>query len=142
MSTTPLTVERGVEVNASPADVWAACGGFDSLHTWHPGIDSTETFEQDGAQFRRVALAGGGFILEKLLERNEAAMHYTYAVIEAPLPIADYVGRITVTPHDDHCVVTWVSEFTATDGSEADLQAAIGGIYDAGLTQLKAMCER
>lgn len=125
-------VSRSVALGASPAEVWSAIGGFQALADWHPAVAASAKEDRGGVEHRRLSLEGGGEIVEKWLGGD--AMSYGYAIIEGPLPVADYVSVISVADAGGKAVVVWCSTFTPTaDGAED----VIAGVYDGGLSALK-----
>ena len=89
---------------------------------------------------RRLSLAGGGTIVEKLEKKDDKERIYSYSIIDSPLPVANYKATIRVT--DDgtgKAVVEWSGEFTAAGAPEGDAMEVISGIYQAGFDNLKKM---
>ena len=68
--------------------VWATIGGFNALPDWHPAVEKSELDEQGGITVRKLSLAGGGTILEKLEQVDENERVYSYSIMESPLPVA------------------------------------------------------
>ncbi len=126
------------DINASADAVWAYVGDFNGLSRWHPGI--AESVLEDGGSKRRLTLGDGAELLEEARERDEAGMSYSYAILESPLPIQNYVSTFKVTSAGDGCEVTWFSSFDTT-GDEDEMIGLIRGIYEGGLDNLKAIVE-
>ncbi len=125
-------VTRSTVLAASPAEVWAVVGGFQALADWHPAVATSAQEMTGGVEHRRLALEGGGEILEKSLGSD--AMSYGYAILEGPLPVADYTSVFSVTDAGGKACVHWCSTFTPTaDGAEG----VVAGVYEAGLAVLK-----
>jgi hypothetical protein len=59
---------------------------------------------------------------------------YSYTIVEAPLPIAEYASTITVAAGNP-AVVTWEGTFKS---DVAEMEGAIQGLYDGGLGALAA----
>lgn len=132
-----VTVAEKVTLDASSEDVWALIGGFGALHAWHPAVAACDT-EQDGdASLRRLTLADGSKIVERLTAHDDTARSYTYTILDAgPLPVRNYRSTIAVSGDKSVATVSWSSEFEAEQVPEADAQAAISGVYTAGLVAL------
>ena len=127
-------VTRSVTLNATPGEVWAAIGGFQSLADWHPAVETSTRDDIGGVEHRRLGLAGGGEILEKNLGVD--AMSYGYEIVESPLPVANYKATISVADAGGgKVVVVWSSTFEGTADGASDI---IAGIYTAGLDALAA----
>ncbi len=81
-------------INAPIEPVWARIRDFKTLDDWHPGISSS-VIEDGGPSdrvgcIRRMELQGGGVIREQLLEMSDLGHHYSYSILESPLPVANY----------------------------------------------------
>ncbi len=124
-------VTRSLRVAASQEEVWNQIGSFQGLVNWHPAVESCALELIDGVEHRRLGLVGGGEILEKLLGSEDNA--YGYSIVTGPLPVSDYRSILTVAPAGDHAIVVWSSTFVPAG---PDAEAAIGGVYDAGLSAL------
>ena len=128
---------RSVALNATPDEVWALIGGFQSLPDWHPAVESSTREDIGGVEHRRLGLAGGGEILEKNLGGD--TMSVGYEIIDSPLPVADYKATISVADagadSGGKAVVVWASTYEATADGAADI---VAGIYTAGLDALAA----
>lgn len=137
-----IEAERRIEVAAAPADVWAMIGPFCAIQEWHPSIIScTEEAEQDGTVLRRLALAGGGEIVEQQVSRDDEARQYSYRIVESPLPVRAYKSTLTVDSVDGGARIVWKSTFEPHEAPEADAKAAIDQIYADGLHNIQQMIE-
>lgn len=133
-----VEVSKSIDVAATPAATWEAIGKFCGIGLWHPAVQTCTLGMKPGHQLRTLALKGGGSILEEETARNEAAMSYSYIILESPLPVADYSATIAVKPHGAGSTIVWSSKFKAKDAPDAKAAEVIGGIFDAGLASLKA----
>ena len=89
---------------------------------------------------RKLSLAGGGTIIEKLVKKSDTERLYSYTIEDSPLPVANYTSTIRVM--DDgkgKSQVEWSSEFTPKNVSDDDAVQVIQGIYQAGFDNLKKM---
>jgi hypothetical protein len=120
----------------SADEVWAVIGGFDALPQWHPAVKES-TLEGDG-RIRRLQLASGALLVERLQAFSEAERSYTYSIEQGPLPVARYRSllRVHEQPGDAGCRVEWSGEFLPEGASEPEAADIIRGIYRAGLDQL------
>ena len=57
-------VTRSVTLNATPGEVWAAIGGFQSLADWHPAVETSVRDDIGGVEPRPLGLAGGSATLD------------------------------------------------------------------------------
>ncbi len=135
MTSVSLTQELPVPAKT----VWATIGGFNALPDWHPAVEKSELDEQGGTTVRKLSLAGGGTILEKLEKVDENERVYSYSIMESPLPVANYTATIRVKATAAGCEVEWSSEFEPSGAPENDAAAVIRGVYEAGFENLKKM---
>lgn len=128
-------------VRADAPRIWDVVGDFNGMPKWHPAIAESTLDQKDGATFRRLRLADGGTILEKLEEKNDAERYFTYSIAESPLPIADYRSTIHIRPAADTAssTVEWIGTFRVTDGPETDMERLFNNLYTAGVDNLKRM---
>ncbi len=124
-------------VEASPERAWAKVGGFDDV-AWIPGSKGCEVEGRGLGAVRTVALEGGATLREKLVSLDEEARRYTYTLLEAPMPLRDYMSTIEVTPEGDGARVTWSCTFDADDDKVDTLRAALDGLYQAAVSGLHA----
>lgn len=124
-------VTRSVALAADADTVWAAIGGFQALADWHPAVATCTPEDVGGSEHRKLALEGGGEILEKLIGADERS--YGYAIIESPLPVSHYRAVLTVVPSGSGSIVVWCSTFTP---KAKDADAVIAGVYEAGFGAL------
>lgn len=154
---TPQKVEKSINIKADPAKVWALVKDFGNMQKWHPAVVTdkvTQKKDENGemATFRALALKGGGVINEKLRGVDEAAMKLKYEIVDSPLPFTDYNSVMTVAKGEaaGETTVTWVGRFyriyklnppIPAGQDDATAVAAVTGIYDSGLANLKKVAE-
>ena len=133
------SLSRSVEVNGTPQEIWSKIGPFCAIKDWHPAI---ATCAEDGKEpaTRTLVTKDGKATFVELQTMNSAKKHrYGYTFISSPLPVSAYHSVLKVTAKDHaHSVVTWSGEYNPNPGSEKDADAALGGIYEAGLDSIKA----
>ncbi len=131
-------VAMSTRLPMSVGEVWKLIGGFNALPEWHPAVASSAL--EEGGSVRRLALAGGGEIVERLERLDDSEHVYRYAIESSPLPVANYVAEIRVTENPEGgCVVEWSSNFEASGAPESDATRAIRDIYTAGFDNLKKL---
>jgi hypothetical protein len=136
-----IEVRRSIEINAPPAQVWGMMGSFCAIAAWHPVIAKCTEETQDGQTLRTLETGDGGKLLERLIASDGTAHRYSYAILESPLPVENYVSTLRVLPTANGSRVIWESSFDPKGASEAAAGQVIGGIYDAGLQSLKEQIE-
>jgi hypothetical protein len=114
--------------------LWAKIGDFCGITKWHPAVEKCE-LSADG-KTRTLSLKGGGTIVEALVRTDAASRSYTYSIVSAPLPVANYTSTIAVSADGAGSVVNWSGKYDAKGVSDADAQKVVQGIYDAGLKAL------
>jgi mxaD protein len=148
-----LRVTREVTINAPADQVWAKIRDFDGLDKWHPALESDKIVSgknnEVGAE-RLLTLKGGGTIKEKLLAIDDKRHSMRYSILEGVLPVSDYTSTITVAgAGKDRSTVTWSGSFKrkdtsdkpAADANDETATKTMGGVYQAGLDNLKKMLE-
>lgn len=117
---------------ASADQLWKAIGDPTNISEWHPAIASSGG--EDGS--RTCVLEGGGEVVEKILSHDDSRRRYQYSIVSSPLPIENYVSTISVEETGAGCEVVWDSTFEVVGAPPADVEAAIRGLYEAGLSKL------
>ena len=131
-----IDVEKSIAIAKTPTEVWAVMGEFCAIADWHPVIASCELQDKDGTAHRMLTTGDGGEIFEKQLSYDADDMIYEYAILESPLPVADYVSSIKVVADGGGSKVVWSSSFNSAGISDDEAAGLIGGIYDAGLNEI------
>lgn len=129
-----ITIKRPVE------QVWALLGGFDWLPRWLDVIASSTL--SDAGRLRHLTTVDGVIIVERLLTFDEAGKTYSYALLQGPAPVTDYIG--TMSARDDGkggTLASWASSFVVQGADEAGIVTHFDGFYRAGLERLKAVVE-
>lgn len=131
-------------LDAPAPKVWERVRDFNALPRWHPRI--AESRIEDGLPsdkvgcIRNFRLQNGDVIRERLLGLSDYDMFCTYAILESPMPLTDYVATLRLTPitDGDRCFAEWSAEFDCAPEAEADLVSGIGGnVFQGGFDALK-----
>jgi uncharacterized protein YndB with AHSA1/START domain len=131
-------------IDAPAAKVWERVRDFNGLPRWHPRI--RESRIENGEPADRVGcvrdfnLQNGDRIREQLLGLSDYDMFCTYAILESPMPLENYVATLRLTPVTDgeRTFVEWNAEFDCDPADEADLVAGIGrDVFQGGFDALK-----
>lgn len=131
-------------VPASADDVWGVIRSFDGLAGWHPAIETSEIegggSRQEVGCVRRLTLAGGGSVAERLLMLDDAGRSYTYEFTDAgPFAVRSYRSTISVTPvtATGQAFVQWWAWFDADADAEAQLATTFAdAVFAAGIAAL------
>lgn len=131
------SVSRKIEIAATPAEVWAAIGGFCDIGSWLPIVTTCEMTETDGKRIRTLTTGDGGVLVESLERWDDAGKSYTYRIQSSPLPMENYIATIKVSGTGKASMVEWSSSFDPKGAPEAEVVKTISGIYQAGFDGLK-----
>jgi hypothetical protein len=115
------TVEHNAVLETSAEQAWKVLSSFGGIAEWHSAIIHSEI--EDGqpdsviGAVRRLHLAGGGVIRERLLSLDNTHMSLTYEFEDSPLPLDNYrasfkVIRVSGQPQ---CIVEWHASFDVRD---------------------------
>lgn len=125
-------VDRDIKIEASPDEVWSVVGDFGGISKW---LGSIEASSVDG-DTRVCAIAGGGQLVEKILERDDENRRYSYTITESPFPLESHTAWMSVERDGDGSKVTWVMEV-----SPDELARGMEPIAEGGLMALKGYIE-
>jgi NADPH:quinone reductase-like Zn-dependent oxidoreductase len=140
-----VKVRKSTVVDAPIGAVWNVLRDFNGHDRWHPivaesAIEDGRTADEIGC-VRRFRLRQGGWLREQLLKLSDRDHSFTYCILEAPLPLYDYVATVRLKPVTDGggTFWEWRSTFGAPPGEEAALAALVGEqVYEAGFDAVKA----
>lgn len=145
-------VSETVAIAAPPETVWNRIKDFDALPSWHPAVASSATTAGNQAgSLRTLQLKGGGTIVEELTRHSAPDHSFTYRMKDpGPLPVSNYSAIISVAPGaGGGSVVEWRGAFyrgdpnnnPAPERNDEAAIAAVTGVYQAGLGNLKKLVE-
>jgi uncharacterized protein YndB with AHSA1/START domain len=131
-------------INAPIEKVWARIRDFNGLANWHPGIaKSTIEGGKPSAQVgcvRVLTLQDGGTIREQLLEMSDLGHHYSYSILEGPLPVANYRATLRLRRISDgnRTFAEWSASFdTAPPEKQAEAEGFISNaVFQGGFDAL------
>lgn len=138
-----LAVSREVVVDRPPATVWKLLGDYNALDVWLPPVQAStlgsSTLHGGGTvpgAIRVLDLGGNARVTEKLVAYDGNARRYSYAFVESPLPVKNYVAtlELSATPNGK-TLIKWHATFDAKGVDDDGARKAIEGIYDAGLAR-------
>jgi NADPH:quinone reductase-like Zn-dependent oxidoreductase len=140
-----VEVRRSTVIDAPVDAVWTVLRDFNGHDRWHPAV--AESVIEDGRRadevgcVRRFRLTAGGQIREQLLRLSDEERSMTYCILEAPVPLIDYVATLRLTPVTDGARTfwDWRSTFRTPPGEADAMVAMVGGaIYEGGFAAIKA----
>lgn len=148
-----LNVRRSTTIDAPVSAVWAKCGSFDALDAWLSlAARTTLTGGRNNVPgaVRHIDVKGGGTVDEELLAYRTGDHAFEYRILSGVLPVSDYRSEFSAKDAGHGTtVVTWASTFRrrdpgehpAADTNDETALAAITGLYETGLADLKRVVE-
>ena len=130
------TASAVIDIPASADQVWQLIGGFNSLPDWLPMVTRSELSE--GGRLRTLLTDDGTVIVERLEAFDNAAKTYSYSLAQSPFPVKDYLATLSVEALGEGSRVRWSGLFTPVGVSEVEAQELFKGVYQVGLTALRA----
>src|SRR6187549_3971764 len=92
-------------IDAPAARVWERVRDFNALPRWHPRIRESRIENGEPADrigcIRDFRLQNGDRIREKLLGLSDHDLFFTYAILESPMGVVNYVATLRLTPVTD-----------------------------------------
>jgi hypothetical protein len=122
--------------------VWAVIRDFNKFPSWHPGVCDSSI--EDGRPsdaigcVRSLYLKSGGHFRERLLALSDREYSFTFAILESPLPMTDYVSSIQLRPvtDTDQTYAQWTCEFNCAPDVESELMKTVLSVYQSGFDSL------
>lgn len=143
-----IRVERAIRIAAPATLAWEVLGDFAAADL-AGGICKRITVEGAGVGAVRTMVLedrfGGGYVRERLESFDPVDRFMSYRMIDSgPVPFADYVGTIRVTPAGpDACVAVMTSAFVPVEiDEEAARQMSISNIETALANARQAVLAR
>ena len=145
-------VAETVTIAAPPDAVWSRVKDFAAMQGWHPAVDSSQaTAGSEVGSVRTLRLKGGGAIVEELTRYSAEERRFAYKMTDpGPIPVTNYSSTLSVNPGDGNTtVVEWRGAFyrgdpnnnPAPEKNDDAAIAAVTGVYQAGLGNLKTLAE-
>lgn len=139
-----VRVSRSAVVDAPIDAVWHLLRDFNSHAEWHPAIAASRIEAGEGGDMvgavRAFRLTDGSLIREQLIALSDRQRELTYCLLEAPLPLVDYVATVRLRPvtDGDRTFVQWESRFRPpADRAEGLSRLVAEDIYEAGFAALR-----
>jgi NADPH2:quinone reductase len=144
-----IRVRRSAVIDAPIERVWAVLRDFNSHSAWHPAvgpstIERGEAPDQVGC-VRDFTLKDGHHVREQLLALSDRDRVSTYCILDATLPMRNYVATVQLkrVTDGDRTFWHWESTFDVPRGREREFEELVGGqVYEAGFTGLAAFLRR
>jgi len=138
-----IRVRRSAVIDAPIDRVWAVLRDFNSHSAWHPAvgpsrIENGEPADQVGC-IRNFTLKDGNHIREQLLALSDCDYISTYCILDATLPMRNYVATVQLKKVTDgnRTFWHWESTFEVPRGREREFEELVGGgVYEGGFKGL------
>jgi NADPH:quinone reductase-like Zn-dependent oxidoreductase len=139
-----IRVRRSAVIDAPIGRVWEVLRDFNSHSLWHPAvgesrIENGEAPDQVGC-VRNFFLKDGNHIREQLLALSDRDYISTYCILDATLPMRNYVATVQLkrVTDGDRTFWHWESTFDVPKGREREFEQLVGGgVYEAGFAALR-----
>ncbi len=141
-----VRVTRSTVIDAPIDQVWGILRDFNGHDRWHPAV--AESRVEDGLSpdvvgcVRDFRLADGGRIREQLLSLSDKTRSFTYCILEAPIPLVNYVATVRLRPVTDgsRTLWQWEGRFRPPPGRLRELEQLVGEqIYQAGFEAIRRL---
>jgi hypothetical protein len=139
-------VDYSAVLERNAEQVWDVLKKFGEIHKWHPSIVNSEIEGgvPDGLTgcVRRLVLADGTVVRERLLSVDDRGLTLSYRFEEAPLPLDNYVAtvRLVALTECSQTLVTWSASFDLQQPNTAEqYQALIRSLIVEGHKGLQAL---
>jgi len=115
------SVKHTAIIDADPQTIWHVLRQFDSIGEWHTGVThctvESGKSADTGGSIRKLTLAEGGFVRQRLLSIDNDLMEFSYGHEESELCITDFLAAVKVRPEGDgsRSTVTWQAHFEMPD---------------------------
>lgn len=131
-------------INAPAATVWERIRDFNAMPKWHPRIRDSRIEDALPSDkigcIRNFHLQSGDMIREQLVGMSDYDLFFSYAMLEGPMPLWDYMATLRLTPvtDGDRCFAEWSAEFSCEPSNETDLCNGIAtNVFQGGFDALK-----
>ena len=136
-------------IPAPVAAVWPILRDFNGLPQWTRFVaDSRIEQNFPAAQIgciRNFRLKDGGRIRERLLALSDYDMSCTYAILESPMAVENYVATLSLAPITEtgQSFAQWTAQFDCAPEREQELVHHIGrNVFAAALAALAEQMKR
>ena len=144
-----VQVVRSTVIDAPVSAVWELLRDFNGHDRWHPIVrrsmlEEAKRTDQIGC-VRNFDLEDGANVRERLISLSDSEYRFRYTIVEADIPLQDYVAEVHLRPvtDGDRTFWRWSSSFNTPPGHEAELAALVATeVYEAGFEAIRRRVER
>ena len=117
--------------------VWDLVRDFGGVQRWNPTLSSSE-IDRPGVGGVRTLKMGEVTIRERLEKLDEAAKTMTYSIVEAPLPVRNYLATVELSAlGPQRTQVVWSSTFEPGGMTDEQLKALFEGVYQQAIEGMR-----
>ena len=127
-------VETSQEFKLPTAAVWNLIAGFNTLPDYHTSVPESRL--ANGGAVRHLTIsedAGGGTVVERLVNYDDEAMTFSYKIIElinSPMPFRNYQVWVRLeATGENSCKLYWNSSFNVEGSSKEAAEELARVIY-------------
>eukprot|EP00978_Attheya_sp_CCMP212_P017989 scaffold48685_cov46-Attheya_sp.AAC.6 len=132
-------------ISAPIEDVWKTVRDFNGFHVWHPSFKFGEIRNDDPSDrvgcVRDLVAGDGGAFVEQLYELSDKEHTFVYRILESPLPMTDYYGRIKLTKitNVNQTFLEWMAEAKVENQEQFDIITKVANdvVYQPGMKALQ-----
>ena len=117
--------------------VWDLVRDFGGVQRWNPTLSSSEV-DRPGVGGVRTLKMGEVTIRERLEKLDEAARTMSYSIVEAPLPVSNYLATVELSAlGPKRTQIVWSSTFEPGGMSDEQLKALFEGVYQQAIEGMR-----
>ena len=141
-----VRVRQTAIIQAPVEAVWDVLRDFNGHERWHPAIASSHIEGGDPASrigaVRNFRLRDGSMLREQLLSLSDRDRSFSYCLLEAPIPLMNYVAEVRLKPVTDGNATfwEWKSRFDPPHHRRDELVRLVTqDIYQAGFSAIRRL---
>jgi carbon monoxide dehydrogenase subunit G len=130
-------------INAPADNVWKTVGAISNVEQYIPMIKSS-TVQGSGLGAKRTCIVTNekgeemGKLEEDIIDFNEGAKTYSYAITSGPFPVENYVGTVKVMDLGNNTSeIEWSSECEAKGMTDEEVSNMLHDVYSSIINGLK-----
>ena len=139
-----INVKTSQEFEFTADAIWNLISGFNTLPDYHASVPESRLSESGGVRYLTIAdEAGGGTVVERLVNFDDEAMTFSYKIIElidCPMPFRDYQAWVQLeVTGENSCKLYWNSSFNVEGASMEEAEKLAREIYQGcydGITRV------
>ena len=127
-------VETSHEFKLPAAAVWNLIAGFNTLPDYHTSVPESRLSHGGAVRYLTISEeAGGGTVVERLVNYDDEAMTFSYKIIElidSPMPFRNYQAWVRLeATGEKSCMLYWSSSFNVEGASKEEAEELARVIY-------------